>query len=229
MADSPPLLTTQKLVRAGFRDLLKPPFRALLALNLFLTLASDSFGVEPDDVTAWLSLLLLAVSTYLQIALTLAAADLKPARSADTWVRAAFKQRCFWRFFVASLLSLLVIVLGFAALIVPGVILCGVLSLVQPAAVLERLDPIAAMRRSSLISSRARRPLAIFFFLLVLLPNVTLQAGFYLSGEETLGPEWVTLDLITVVLSMGATIALTRAFVALRPPAPAADPKPAPN
>lgn len=220
MVSPAPTLTIQKLMRAGFRDLLKPPFRTLLGLTLFLTLASDSFGNRIDDVSAFLSLLLVIVSAYLQIAVTLAAAELQPSGSADFWVRAAFKQRCFWRYLLASLLAVLLLVLGFALLIVPGLILCGVLALTQPAAILERRFPLDALRRSAALSEPARRPLAAVFFFLVLLPNLTLQGGLYLAGSEELGPGWVALDLVTVVLYMGAAIGLARAFIALRPTTP---------
>jgi hypothetical protein len=217
MVSPVPVLTTQKLVRAGFRDLLKPPFRALLLLTLFLTLASDSFGNQIDDTSAFLSLLLVIVSAYLQIAITLAAAELQPSPSADFWVRAAFKQRVFWRYMAASLIVVLMLVAGFVLLIIPGLILCGVLALAQPAAILERRGPVESIRRSALLTEPARRPLAAIFFLLVLLPNLTLQAGLYGAGAEDLAPGWVALDLVTVVLYMGAAIALARAFIALRP------------
>jgi hypothetical protein len=217
---APPKLTTQKLVRAGFRDLLKPPFRTLLALSLFLTLASDSFGSQIDNTAAFLALALLIVSAYLEIAVMLAAAEASPNGSADTWIKNAVKARCFWRFSFAGLIAILLIAGGMFLLIVPGLILCGLLSLVQPAVVLERCGPVEALRRSATVSLSARRPLAAVFFLFVLMPNLSLQIAQSLSGTQSLSAPWVALDLVTVVLYTGGAIALARAFVALRPPPP---------
>jgi hypothetical protein len=141
-------------------------------------------------------------------------------------VRAAFRQRCFWRFLIGSLVAIIGVFFGFILLIVPGVILCGIVALVQPAAVLERRSPLEAWRRSAEVGRPARGPLTIVFLFLALLPNVSLQFGLQVTGTGTPGAEWIALDLVTGVLYMGAAIALTRAFVALRPGAPPTPPPP---
>jgi hypothetical protein len=213
-AARPPLRAGQ-LMAEGLRDTLRPPFSILVALSLFVYVASASVSPDADQGGLFFALLLAIVSAYVQIACTLAAAAPDPGRSGDEWLRAAFKQRCFWRFALAELATVLLVALGLLAAIVGAFIVGGIVALAQTAAVLERKWPLHALRRSAELSRGARGALTLVFGVLVLAPSAAIQAGYQLGAPAELGTAWIIATLPVVVLTLAGTIALARAFMAL--------------
>jgi hypothetical protein len=214
----------------GMRDVLQPPFRALIAIGVLVDLVSSSFGttIGDDAIVPWAVLFCIAV--YMQLALTLAAGSPDPEPSADGWIKGAFRRRSFLRYLVTGILTVAIIVLaGVGGLIVGGVIAGGWISLAQSAAAIERRMPLSALRRSIELGRAALPALSIIFFLLVGLPTVLVQAGYYFGWDAKVGAVWFGVTAFSVVLDGAGTIALTRAFVALggdhTPPLDRMDPK----
>jgi hypothetical protein len=195
----------------ALRDLFRPPFRALLLLNLFLYIVA---GAVPggDLLDLLLALAATAASVYVEVALTLAAGSPDPGRSGDVWFRAAVGRRCFWRVVGAQLATVVLVAAGALLLVVGAIVMGGVVSLAEAAAVLERAGPIAAVRRSALLGRPARRSLALVFALLVLVPSLANQAAFLIEVPAAV---LVAVSLPLVTLTMAGNIALARAFVAL--------------
>lgn len=214
---SRPSISAAACIREAFRSLLEPPFRALAALAVFVSLVSSTVPAEGDEAVLAATLVLIAASLYLQIATTLAAADAAPQGSADTWLKLAFARRCFWRYVATSILVLLLVVAaGLLGLVVGGFIVGGITALADPAVVLERRGPTAAIARSAELGKPARKPLIAIFGLLVLVPGVGVQLGDVMWDlRERVGPVWPAIPVIVLILGLAGAIALTRAFVAL--------------
>jgi hypothetical protein len=202
-------------ILAGIKALGAPPFRTLWALSLFLTLVSSSITESSDDSALWGSLVLLVISTYVQIAATLAAGRSQPEPRADSWIRGAFARRCFWRFVVTGLISVLLVTVGLFALIIGGFVMGGVVGLAQPAVVLERCLPTNAIRRSAKLSAGARPQIAVVFGATILAPLIATQVVYQLGWDRALGVGWVAATFVSVSLALSGTIALTRAYVRL--------------
>jgi hypothetical protein len=216
----------------GARSVLKAPFRGILGIAILVDVVSQSFGstIGGDALLAWV--VLFSIGVYLDLALTLAAGNPDPERSADRWIKGAFRRRCFLRYLVTGLLTFIIVILaGFGGLIVGGVIAGGWLSLAQPASAIERRIPIDALRRSLELARPALVPLSIVFSISVLVPTCLVQVGYYFGWDKDLGAWWLIPSELSVLLSGVGTIALARAFVALGGNAtPAADqlaPRPA--
>jgi len=194
---------------------MRPPFNALLLLSILVSLATNSFGGEADEVTFLGTFVLAGVSIYIQIALTLAAADPEPNRSADHWVKAAFRRRCFWRFTFAGVFALLLVFAGLLAFVIPGLIVGGIVAVAPMAAALERRQPGDAVRRSAELTRPARRPVAIIFGGLVTLPTAVIQAAYYFGPKEGAEVPLAALGVVSVILDVIAVIALTQVFLTL--------------
>ncbi len=206
-----------QLMGAALRDLTRPPYSRLLALSLFVSIVSNTgIGTSADTLTLLLTLALLATSALLQIAITLAAAEESPTHTADHWIRAAVAKKVFWRLVGTGFLVIISIAVGFVALVIPGLVACGMFALAQSLTVLDRHIPSEALRLSVELSRGHRVQLALIFILLFLLPNASLQGAFFLSGQLTPDWRWAALDLVTVILSSAATVALTKALLQLR-------------
>lgn len=212
-----PPISAAASIREGFAALVKPPFRGLVALSVFVSLVSSTMPVEGDQTVLFATAILIAASLYLQIATALAAAEVNPERSADVWLKRAFARRCFWRYALTSILVvLLVIAAGVVGLVVGGFIVGGITALADPAVVLERRAPTEAIRRSAELGKPARKPLIVVFGLLVLVPGVGVQvADMAWDLRDVMGPAWPALAVVVLILGLAAAVALTRAFVAL--------------
>lgn len=215
---SRPPVTAASSIREGLAALVQPPFRGLAALAIFVSLVSSTVPVEGGDETAvFATAILIVASLYLQIATTLAAAEVSPDRSPDVWLKRAFARRCFWRYAMTSILVvLLVVAAGVVGLVVGGFVVGGVTSLADPAVALERRAPTAAISRSAELSGPARKPLIAIFGVLVLVPALFMQVGEIALGlRESLGAVWPVVPVIVLILGLAAAVSLTRAFVAL--------------
>lgn len=208
-----PRVRAASSISTGFRALLRPPFRTLWVLSLLIALASGTIrGV--DDVALLGALLFAVVSLYIDIAAILAAGDSSPDRSADVWLKAAVRRRCFWRFFFASLISDVLIGLGLVGLVIGAFLLAGVIALAPPAAVLERVLPLQTLTRSAELTRGHRRPVATVYTILLLIPQIAIQGLFFLRGTESATVR-VALGCVGATLGLAGTIALTRIFVTL--------------
>lgn len=212
-----PAITAAGSIREGFSTLFRKPFRGILALSILIALVLESLPEQGDGTTLAAALLLIVLSLYLQITMTLAAAEAAPSESVDLWLKQALARRCFWRFAAVSILVMVaVIVSGIVGLVVGGFVVGGILALTDPAVVLENRPPAEAIARSAQLGKPARGPLAVVFGLLVLIPGVSVQVGTMIWDLEAFfGPAWVAVPLLVMVLGLAGTVALTRAFVAL--------------
>ncbi|MGH2808844.1 MAG: hypothetical protein ACRDKT_16385 [Actinomycetota bacterium] len=198
----------------GIASLFRPPFVVLLAITILVPLAADSLAtVEGADLA--IALLLIAVSFYVQIAATLAAGRATPERSADMWIKAAWRHRCFWRVVWATVVSTAALI-GGLALAGIGIFFVGaVLALMQVAAILERRRPFDAAARSIALTKGHRVPVGIVFAVLFILPNFGAWAATLAEAPQRLGAVWAGLSVLVEVFGLAGTIALTRTFVAL--------------
>lgn len=206
------MTTGLALLSTGFKRLRRPPFALLTVLALLVWIATRS--VTALDGTALLSLMALtAVTAYVHIAAILAVLADDPDTSVDTWIRAAFARRCFWRFIFAGLLSLLLILAGAVALLIPSFLIGAAVYLASQSAVAERTNPIEAVRRSIEVSRVDRWAVGFVFSVTFWIPLLLLQVGFRLGWHET-GAPWVALEGITVIVELLGVIALTEFYKA---------------
>ncbi|MFN2595427.1 MAG: hypothetical protein ABR579_11125, partial [Actinomycetota bacterium] len=202
----------QQIVEA-LRTLPRPPFLTFVALSILVTVVSSRLSTA--DNSALLSLLVLAlVSTYIQISTCLAAAEAVAESSADRWLAAAFRHRCFWRYVGTSLLFFVMIVAGLFAVIVGAFVVGGVFALSLPAAAIERQMPIAALKLSAALTRPVRVPVIVIFGALYIFPVVVLQ----LLAQLTSINDWglTIASAVPPILQLAALISMTRIFVALR-------------
>ncbi len=202
------------LISTGFAALTRPPFRSLWFLVLLVALASATIAPGTDDLAIAGTLVLAGISLYLDIATILAAGDAHPEKSVDHWVRAAFRRRCFWRFFITGVLTDLSVAIGLLGLVVGGWIVGSIIGVAPQAVVLERHLPVQALARSAELTRPARAPVGIVFGLLVLLPTITFPA-LYLLGITTSTTAQVITGVLAATIGTASTISLTRAFVLL--------------
>ncbi|MDQ3879198.1 MAG: hypothetical protein M3290_12745 [Actinomycetota bacterium] len=193
--------------------LVRPPFVTLVALSVLVTVVSSRLSTS--DNGALFSLLVLAlVSTFIQIATCLAAAISSPEKSADRWLVAAFRNRCFWRFIGTSLLFFVMIVAGIFAAVVGAFIVGGIFALSLPAAAIDRQLPIAALKTSAALTRPIRLPVIVIFGVLYILPVMVLQLAAQLTSLHGWG---LTLAGIPPpIFQLAALIAVTRIFVSVR-------------
>jgi hypothetical protein len=222
---TPMQLRPGSLMAAGLRDLFRPPLVVMLLLDLLIFGALSSMPDQVDDTSLFGALLLTVVSAFVQIALTMAASS-QQQRTADEWVKMAFRRGVFWRFVLTSFATLAAVVIGFFALIVGGLVLGGMLGLAQTAAIQERAWPGSALRRSIELSRGHRMPIGTIFAITFIAPNALVQVGAELQWDRELGIGWDAVGAVATVLSLVGVVALARAYVSLggKPtePAPAA-------
>lgn len=204
-------------MRDAFSALLKPPFRTLVALGIFVSLVSNTLPATGDEWTLLAGLMLMALSLYLQIATIVAAADPKPTHSADVWLKEALARRCFWRYLGAAIAIVVsVLVAGVLGLVVGAFLMGGVVALTDPAVVLERRGPLEAIRRSSELGKENRRPLIVIFGLLILIPGISVQIGDLVWDlRAATGTAWPLVPVLVLVAGMAGAVALTRVFLTL--------------
>jgi hypothetical protein len=195
----------------ALRDLWRPPLAILVILNLFLSVTWNAAPQE-DVMDLLLALLVTGASIYVQIATNLVGGAREPGASGDAWFRAALRRRCFWRLVAVEVVVIVAVAAGALLLVVGAIVVGGITSLAEPAVVLERDRPIAAIRRSARMSREARAPLMIVFGLLVLVPALVGPAA---SWAGISGLPLVMVGLVLLPLSMAGTVALARAYVAL--------------
>ena len=212
-----PAIRAGSSIREGFSALLRPPFRGIALLSLLIALVLESLPEEGDNATLFAALLLLAMSLYLQISLTLAAAETNPAGSVDVWLKQAFARRCFWRYVAISLLVVLsVVAAGVIGLVIGGFLVGGILALADQAVVLEGKRPLEAVARSAELGKPARTALIVVFGMLVLIPGLSVQVGSIVWDLNAFfGDIWPLIPVVVMVLGLVGTIALTRAFITL--------------
>lgn len=206
-------LRAARLMAGGLRDLFRPPFSLLLLLDLLIFGASASV-TEVDEAVLLGTLLLAVVSAYVQIAMIMAAAG-DEHRSADEWIKLAFKRRVFWRFVLTGMLTIAAVFLGFLALIIGGLVLGAMLALAQIASVQERAWPWEAVQSSIALSEGHRIPIGLIFAVLYIVPTVTMQVGVQLRWDRELGLGWPVTGAVATTASLVGVMALTRAYVAL--------------
>lgn len=212
--------TEDQRVAPGWRSLfaeatrlnLRRPLSTLLLLSLFITLVSGSIA-EATDSAFFLSLVLLAIETYVDIAAILAAADVNAEPSGDVWIRAAFRRRVFWRYLLTSLAVYFVTGMAFALLLVPGFLLAGRLGLAQATAVLDARRETLPIARSVELTKPARTTVALLFGVFLVLPALGLQIAALLAIEVS--AIFIALNMTLVVVARIATVALVRAYLAL--------------
>lgn len=217
MAERVGLPRTSELIFTAARRLTKGPFLTLLVITLFITIVSASFASDtPDSFGTFSAILLLVVGTFIQIGVILAAADPSPAPSADTWVKEALRRRLFIRYFLTSIGTALLIVLGLVAFLVGAVFVAAIVGLAPSASVLERLGPVDALRRSHQLTKPARFQTGLLVTVFLMAPTVLTTAGDASGLAGDLGSLWLAIVLLSVIVSMIGSIALAQLFVLLR-------------
>ncbi len=203
-----------KLMAGGLRDLAAAPFRTLLALALLVQVVFVTVPAGVGDPTGLATIALIGVTLFIDMVTTMAAGVSQPEPSADRWIRATLRRRCFWRYIGTTLIVAIFVGVGAIALFVGAIVVAGIVALAQPAAVLERRSPGSALERSAQLSRPARKPIMIVFSLLILLPQLLPQAlvQFNAPGGRTV---FEAAGFLSVILSTAGVIALSRAFVAL--------------
>lgn len=212
-----PAIKAGAAIRDAFSLLARRPFRGVLALSVLIALVLETLPDEGDTTTLLGALLLIVLSLYLQITMTLAAANEAASESVDVWLKQAFRRRCFWRYAAASILVMLaVVVAGAVGLVIGGLLVGGVLALTDQAVVLEGRSPLEAIARSADLSKPARLPLAVIFGLLVLIPGLSVQIGTMIWDLDAFfGGLWPLVPVVVIILGLAGTIALTKAYLAL--------------
>jgi hypothetical protein len=216
-------VSTLELLRAAARRTFRPPFFTLLVLSVLVVLVGGT--VTDPDSAFFTMLVLLVIENYINIAVILAGAGAGAPGAdvtADTWIRAAFRRRTFWRYLGTSLLASFVAGLGFVFLIVPGFIAAGRLGLGPVIAVLENSLPGDALRRSGQLSESMRGTVAVAFGLFQVLPSLALgvasawdpeglRTALLAGGVVVVFAERVgTLTLVDVFMRQGGNLEPTR-------------------
>ncbi|CAN5626850.1 hypothetical protein BH20ACT23_BH20ACT23_01200 [soil metagenome] len=207
-------LRSSSLIANGLRDLFRPPFALLLLIDLLIFGALRSVSDQADDASFFGAILLTVVSAFVSIALTLAAAS-EERRSADDWVKLAFRRGVFWRFLLTGIVTIAAVLIGLLAFLIGGLILGAMLGLAQTVAIQERAWPGPAIRKSIALSQGHRMPIGSIFAVTFILPNALMQAGAQLRWDRELGLAWDVLGAVTTILALAGVVALARAYVVL--------------
>lgn len=229
-------ISLRRLVVTGAVATVRPPFRMLLFLELLITLVAATIPSSATDAAAIIGgFVLLVVAAILQIAILLAAAAPEPDRSADSWIVATARRRCFWLFALTRVAITVMVVVGVAVILLVGsrlpvlwltllglmvalawgFVMGSVVGVAEQAAVLERRWPFAAMGRSSELTRPARRTIGLLFALAVVAPNFLEDRFLGVDVLKDLGPLKLLPALIGVLVSTAGLIALTKAYVGL--------------
>lgn len=207
--------------RTGVVLLFRRPFATIVVVTVLLGVAATNIGeligAEPTGELGLLAMsadtFFLVTSIYLEIATILAAGG-NGEGSAEGWIRAAVRHRCFWRFLAASFVMVFLILLGAVAFVVGAVVVASAVTLAQPAVVLERLGPVVAQRRSAELTRPVRKAVGIVF-VLFWLPPLAANVMILLFEVDLALAAQIALQAAGTVLGIAATIALTRIFVTL--------------
>jgi len=202
------------LMVTGLKDLLRPPLAVLLLLDLLIFGAITTMPDRVDDASFFGVLVLTVVSAFVQIALTLAASS-QQRRTADEWVKLAFRRGVFWRLIATQIVTFAAIVLGLLALVVGGFVIGGVLGLAQTAAIQERAWPVPALKSSIALSRGHRMPIGTIFAITFIVPNALVQAGAELEWDRELGIAWDAAGAVATVATLVGVVALARAYIAI--------------
>lgn len=211
-------ITAGRFILDGFRFLFRPPFRMLLLLSVIVSLTSAGVGPgggAPDQIEWILALGLLAVANYIQIAVTLAAGRPDPDPSADAWIKAAWRRRCFWRYVFTTVVQVGALLVG-AAFFGIGLFIAGaIVALGEPAVALERHAPIQAVFRSAQLTKGSRVTSGVVFALLFMIPAIAIQLAVIAELDQKAGSFWTVATVATQILAIAGLIAITRMFVQL--------------
>lgn len=210
--DAPVALSWTQFFATSARLNMARPLSTLLLLSLFVTLVSGSLA-EATEAAFFLSFVLLAIETYVDIAAILAASDLDPDPAGDTWLREAFRRRVFWRYLLTSIAVYFTTGLAFALLLVPGFIVAGRFGLAQATAVLDARRETLPIARSVELTKPARRTISVLFGVFLVLPALGLQIAAILAVE--VNALFVALNMALVITARIATVALVRAYLVL--------------
>jgi hypothetical protein len=202
-------------IAGGLRSLFHRPFSTLFLVGLLLSLVYAPISSQTSEAAGLSALVLLVLSVFVEIAIILAAGSDVSDPSADHWIKAAFTQRCFWRFLAAGIIATFAVGLGLIALVVGAFFLAGIVGLAIPAAVLERTGPIESIRRSSQLTKTARTTVAILF-LIPLVPALINGIVVAVSSSNSLSEaELIVFSAASSALALAANVALARVFVKL--------------
>ncbi len=124
--------------------------------TLFLALNTTINATQNARLQIATSLTLTPLCEAMVLYATFQALRGRPVRAAESIGRGL---RRFAPVFLATLLTSIVIVAGFFLVIVPGLIAAIVFSLTLPACVVERLDAVKSMKRSSALTRGYRWPI----------------------------------------------------------------------
>ncbi|HYY43610.1 MAG TPA: hypothetical protein VE975_00280 [Actinomycetota bacterium] len=207
-----------RTITAACADVLRAPYRTFLLLALLADAASARLP-SSSGPSALTFFVFSGLTLLIQLSLTLVAGSVDPSGSADAWIRAALRRRCFWRYTVTSILTLILVGVGGLGFVVGAVIVAGFVALAQPASVLERLTPGQALPRSAQVSKGRRGAVMAIFAALILVPSLLPATFLYLPLFGVKIPFGralaVASGLVATVFSIAGVIALTRMFVAL--------------
>jgi hypothetical protein len=221
MEERPSIKPGREIV-AAFRALTQKPFLTLVLVDILLALGNLSI-TQLTRVEASAQILFLTFSStlffgvaavYLQIAVTLAAASTQgETHGADPWLKAALRQRCFWRLVGASLLAAFFVMAGTLMLVIGAIVVGSAVALTQPAVVLERKRPVAAINRSGELTKPVRRAVGVIFAVLWFAPAALSFALTW--GAELPNMAQIPFSVCSAIFYMAATIAFARVFVQL--------------
>lgn len=194
------LVTTlpQALLQYGIMDVtgLRRPVSVAVARSADAAMAFTLLSA----LVFWL--LAVVVSALLSGSLVYAVVDLQRAGRSAAGACLSRGLKALPKLFVLALLYTAVVTAGYVALIVPGVILSLMFAVCVPAAVVEGLGPVAALKRSCELTKGYKGLIFITYFLwvvLILVLNWVVSWSFASAGKLDLLPK---LLLQTAVLGM---------------------------
>jgi len=187
----------------------------------------DYFFYDPQEITVlaksdgvrgiWGQVLVslglnLVVMAMIQTALLYGAIEYQAGRRVGLSVMLQTVLRALVPVIIAALLVSILSILGMLFLLIPGIIILVMMSMTTPAIVVEKLGPIAAMKRSSALTSGYKWPVfGVFLVLVVLLYAVMIGVGLVmgLGLDEIVMQDEQTMTLsLWQLLSSGAYYAL---------------------
>jgi len=170
-------------------------FFAFIAISLVSTVPLFFFAFAQTSrvrtaatiVDLLLHFVLSAVCEAMIVYATFQALRGRPVRPGESIARGL--QR-FGPVVLTSILSTVIVTLGFVLLIIPGLIASVVLCVALPACVVERLGPIESVERSSFLSRGYRWPIFGAFFAIGIVSSI---AGAVISALTAgAGPVWLS-------------------------------------
>lgn len=136
-------------------------------------------------------ILYLAVTSFIWLGIVyilLRLVDGKSARLADLWA----KSRLFWKFLVATVVYIIIVGLGFVALIIPGIYLGMKYFFYDYLVVDKELGAVEALKRSGEVSEGHKWNLLVFIIYLGIINVIVASPAIWLYVEEaSLVSVWV--------------------------------------